>query len=55
MLPSCSHFYLFHGSQESLGIEKSCHPEAVRSAVKAPVVELRVPLNQLSKPETQGA
>lgn len=47
--------FLSHGSEESLWVEESCHPERVGAAVEAPGVELCVAFNQLREPETQRA
>lgn len=44
---------LSHGGQKSLSVEEARHPESIRSSVKTPRVELRVPFDQLGKPETQ--
>lgn len=43
-----------HGSQEALWIEEAGHPEDVRSTLKTPGVELGIPLDQVSEPETKG-
>ena len=47
--------YLSHCGEESLRVEEAGHPEAGWTPVEAPAVELVVPLNQLSEPESQRA
>jgi hypothetical protein len=43
---------LSHGSEETLWVEESRHPERYWSPVEAPRVELVISLYQLRKPET---
>ena len=47
--------HLSHGSQESLRVEESRHPEDVGATAKTPGVELTVAVNQLGEPESQCA
>lgn len=52
---SVSVTYLSHGREETLSVEEAGHPERVRPSIEAPGVELSIPVNQLSKPETKRA
>jgi len=46
---------LSHGRQETLSVEEAGHPESVRTTIETPRVELRVPLDELGEPESEGA
>ena len=45
---------LAHGCEKALGVEESCDPEHLWSPMENPLLELGVPLQQLSEPEPQG-
>lgn len=51
----CSGDFLSHGSQETLRIEESCHPEHVWSTFKQPFGELRMAVQKVGEPKSNSS
>ena len=47
----CTRYFLSHGSQETLRVEESGHPENFWTSVENPVMELLVAFDQFGEPE----
>jgi len=43
---------LTHRRQKALWVEEACHPEHVRTTIKQPAGELRVPVKEVREPES---